>query len=74
MIMSNWLFISNVVSLIFSVLAFIAAIGCIAYTIGLRNSTHQISYVPLGGKKAKDDEAKDEAVEEEDYLQELDNF
>ena len=75
MIMSNWLFISNVVSLIFSVLAFIAAIGCITYTIGLRNSTHQISYVPLTGKKAKEDaDAKEDVVEEEDYLQELDNF
>jgi len=73
--MSNWLFISNIVSLIFSVLAFIAAVGCIAYTIGLRNSTHQISYVPLGGKKAKEDGGKvaeDEDVEDE--LQETDNF
>jgi hypothetical protein len=73
--MSNWLFISNIVSLIFSVLAFIAAIGCIAYTIGLRNSTHQISYVPLGNK-AKDggNVAEEKPEEEEDYLQELDNF
>lgn len=72
--MSNWLFISNIISLIFSVLAFIAAIGCISYTIGLRNSTHQISYVPLGGK-AKADGAKvaeDEEVEED--LEELNNF
>jgi hypothetical protein len=56
-------------------LAFSAAVGCIAYTIGLRNSTHQISYVPLGGKKAKEDGGKvaeDEDVEDE--LQELDNF
>jgi hypothetical protein len=34
-----------------------------------------MSYVPLTGKKAKEDaDAKEDVVEEEDYLQELDNF
>jgi hypothetical protein len=66
--MNDWLFISNIVSLIFSVLAFIAGVGCIAYTIGLRNSTHQISYVPLG-KKAKD--GGNVAEDDEDFEEDL---
>ena len=61
--------VSCIVSGVFSVLAFIAAVGCIAYVIGLRNSTHQISYVPLKGSK---DPEVSEAPEE--FNEELDNF
>jgi len=69
----EWAFIINIISLIFSVLAFISAVGCIAYVIGLRNSTHQISYVPLGGKGKKDSGIEEEP-ELDDDLEEPINF
>lgn len=63
--------VSCIVSGVFSVLAFIAAVGCIAYVIGLRNSTHQISYVPLKGSSDKEPEMQEGA---EEFNEELDNF
>lgn len=62
--------VSCIVSGVFSVLAFIAAVGCIAYVVGLRNSTHQISYVPLKGG----DKEPDIAEGAEEFNEELDNF
>jgi hypothetical protein len=70
----NTMLILSIISTIFSVLSFISAIGCIAYVIGLRNSTHHISYVPLGGKKANKEEIEDKVDEIEEDLQEPYNF
>lgn len=63
--------VSCIVSGIFAVLGFISSIACIAYVIGLRNSTHQISYVPLKGGSSKDPEPESIA---EEFNEELDNF
>jgi hypothetical protein len=66
----NLVLVLAVVATIMATLAFAAAMVCIAYVVGLRNSTHQISYVPLGGK-AKDTENQADAEKEvEDLIDE----
>lgn len=73
--MNDWAYISVAISLIFSILAFIAAIGCIAYTVGLRNSTHHIEWRPLTPPKTDlPGDSKDESEEDEDELYEPKNY
>jgi len=65
--MNDWTFIVAVLSLILSVLAFVAAAGCIMYVVGLRNSTHQIEWRPLMPEKKKPEDAlKQDSDEESD--------
>jgi hypothetical protein len=63
--MNDWTFIVAVLSLILSVLAFVAAAGCIVYVVGLRNSTHQNEWRPLMPEKKKPAEAQAQGSDEE---------
>ena len=57
----NATIIVSVVAIIMSTLAFVAACGCIVYVIGLRNSTHTVSWKPLFDKKGEPEETRQES-------------
>ena len=69
---NNATFIVSIVAIIMSVLSFVSACGCIIYVVGLRNSTHTVSWKPLFDKKEgeiPDVVAKAEDSEDDDIYE-----